>query len=130
MSEKLSLWMVLPARVRYSMAQQIYRVHKAGGTLMQGKVCLVTGANAGLGKTTALGLAKLGATVTLACRDQARGEAALAEIKTASSNDALELLLVDLSSLESVRRAAAEFSGRHQHLDVLINNAGIFKNQR
>jgi NAD(P)-dependent dehydrogenase (short-subunit alcohol dehydrogenase family) len=97
---------------------------------MQGNVCLVTGANAGLGKAAALGLAKLGATVVLACRDQARGEAALAEIKAASHNEAVELLLVDLSSLVSVRRAASEFTQRHQRLDVLINNAGIFKRQR
>jgi retinol dehydrogenase-14 len=97
---------------------------------MQDHVCLVTGANAGLGKATALGLARLGATVVLACRDQMRGEAALADIKATSGNQAVDLLLVDLSSLASVRSAAADCTRRHPRLDVLINNAGIFTRQR
>jgi NAD(P)-dependent dehydrogenase (short-subunit alcohol dehydrogenase family) len=53
---------------------------------MNGKVCLVTGSSSGLGKDTAMGLAQLGATVILGCRDKQRGEVALAEIKTASGN--------------------------------------------
>jgi len=59
---------------------------------MQGKVCLVTGANAGLGKATAIGLAKLGATVILGCRDKQRGESAQAEIRAASENEHVDLL--------------------------------------
>jgi NAD(P)-dependent dehydrogenase (short-subunit alcohol dehydrogenase family) len=97
---------------------------------MRGKVCLVTGSSSGLGKATALGLAQLGATVILGCRDKQRGETALNEIKTASDNQLVELMLIDLSLQNSVRSMVAEFEKRYDHLDVLINNAGIFKNRR
>ena len=53
---------------------------------MTGKVCLVTGANSGIGRVTALALARLGAQVVLVCRDRARGEAAMAEIKQATGS--------------------------------------------
>src|SRR5207249_1955619 len=97
---------------------------------MHGKVCLVTGSSSGLGKATALGLAQLGATVILGCRDKERGEAALAEIRTASGHEAIELMLVDLSVQQSVREMVAIFKKRHPRLDVLINNAAVFKNRR
>ena len=97
---------------------------------MHGKICLVTGSSSGLGKATALGLAQLGATVILGCRDKQRGEAALAEIKIASGNQMVELMLIDLSLQHSVRSIIAEFESRFDRLDVLINNAGVFKNQR
>ena len=97
---------------------------------MHGKVCLVTGSNSGLGKATAMGLAQLGATVILGCRDKQRGEAALMEIKAASGNQLIELMLIDLSLQHSVHSMVAEFEKRYDHLDVLINNAGIFKNRR
>jgi len=69
---------------------------------MQGKVCLITGANSGIGKATALGLARMGATVVMVCRDRTRGEEAQREIKTQSGNDAVDLLLADLSSQQSI----------------------------
>src|SRR5947209_6121215 len=97
---------------------------------MHGKVCLVTGSSSGLGKATALGLAQLGATVILGCRDKERGEAALAEIKAASGHEASELMLIDLSVQQSVREMAAAFKQRYPRLDVLINNAAVFKNRR
>jgi NAD(P)-dependent dehydrogenase (short-subunit alcohol dehydrogenase family) len=96
---------------------------------MRGKVCLVTGSSSGLGKATALGLAQLGATVILGCRDTQRGEAALAEIKAASGNQVVELMLVDLSLMQSVRSMVEEFEKRYDRLDVLINNAGVFKHR-
>ncbi len=92
---------------------------------MEGKVCLVTGANSGIGKQTALGLARMGATVVMVCRSKERGEAAMAEIKNGSGNDAVDLLLTDLSSQAQIRKLAKEFKDRYQRLDVLINNAGI-----
>ena len=92
---------------------------------MTGKVCIVTGANAGIGRETALGLARLGATVVMVCRDRARSEAALREIKNQSSNGRVELMLCDLSSQNSIRQCAQDFTQRHQRLDVLINNAGV-----
>src|SRR2546421_7246829 len=94
------------------------------------KICLVTGSSSGLGRATALGLAKSGATVLLGCRDKQRGEAALAEIKAASGSANIDLLLLDLSVQESVRRMVAEFQKRYDCLDVLINNAAVFKKQR
>ncbi len=97
---------------------------------MQGKICLITGANAGIGKVTALELAKQGATVVIVARDRGRGEAACAEIRAQSNNQAVELLLADLSSLATVRRLATEFSARYPRLDVLINNAGLYMSQR
>ncbi|TMD58477.1 MAG: SDR family NAD(P)-dependent oxidoreductase [Chloroflexi bacterium] len=97
---------------------------------MRGKVCLVTGSSSGLGRATAHGLAKLGATVILGCRDRQRGELTQAEIRTASGNESVDLLLVDLSVLASVRAMAAEFEKRYARLDVLINNAAVFKSSR
>lgn len=92
---------------------------------MNGNVCMITGANAGIGKTTALGLAKLGATVVMVCRNPDLGRAAAQEIKAASGNQAVDLLLADLSSQAAIRQLAADFTARYPQLHVLINNAGI-----
>jgi NAD(P)-dependent dehydrogenase (short-subunit alcohol dehydrogenase family) len=97
---------------------------------MSGKLCVVTGASAGIGKETALGLAKLGASVVLVCRDPERGETASREIKRISGSDAVELMICDLSSQTSIRQFASEFKSRHDRLDVLVNNAGVFLRQR
>lgn len=99
-------------------------------TTMQGKVCLITGANSGIGKATALGLAQMGATVVMVCRDRARGEEAQREIKTKSGNDAVDLLIADLSSQQSIRQLADTIRQRYPHLHVLINNAGAGFTQR
>ena len=95
-------------------------------TYMQGKICMITGANSGIGKATALGLAQMGATVVLVSRDRARGEEAQNEIKAKSGNDAIDLLLADLSSQQSIRQLVADFKQRYTRLHVLINNAGVF----
>lgn len=99
-------------------------------TDMQGKICLVTGSTSGLGKATAFALAQQHATVILGCRDKQRGEAVLAEIKAASPTANVDLLLLDLSVQQSIRTAMTEFENRYDHLDVLINNAAVFKRQR
>jgi len=91
---------------------------------MQGKVCIVTGANSGIGKATSLGLAQMGATVVMVCRDRTKGEEAQNEIKTKSGNDAVDLLLAELSSQESIRQLVENFQQHYKQLDVLINNAG------
>jgi NAD(P)-dependent dehydrogenase (short-subunit alcohol dehydrogenase family) len=93
-------------------------------TNRQGKVCIVTGANSGIGKATALGLAQMGATVAMVCRDQNKGEEAQNEIRTKSGNDAVDLMLADLSSQESIRQLAENFQQHYEQLHVLINNAG------
>lgn len=100
-------------------------------TAMQGKVCLVTGANSGLGKITARELAKMGATVIMVARSQARGEAALAEVQRASGSSAAHLMLADLSSMDATRQLAEQFKAQYNRLDVLVNNAGaIFKDRQ
>jgi NAD(P)-dependent dehydrogenase (short-subunit alcohol dehydrogenase family) len=93
-------------------------------TSMQGKVCLVTGANSGIGKATAQGLAQMGATIVMVCRDQTKGEKAQNEIKAKSGNAAVDLLLADLSSQESIRQLVEKFQRHYEQLHVLINNAG------
>ena len=91
----------------------------------RGRSVLVTGANAGLGRALAETFARRGDRVILACRDTTRGRAAAREIQAATGNDALEVLELDLASLDSVRRAADEVLGRRGPLDALVNNAGI-----
>ena len=91
---------------------------------MQGKTVLITGANQGIGKATALDLAQKGARVVVVARSADKGRAAVADIE-ARSGSPIELIVADLSSQVEVRRAAAEFRARHDRLDVLVNNAGV-----
>jgi NAD(P)-dependent dehydrogenase (short-subunit alcohol dehydrogenase family) len=93
-------------------------------TSLQGKICMVTGANSGIGKATALALAQMGATVVMVCRDRARGEEAQSEITTTSRNTAVALLQADLSSQQSIRQLVEHFQQHCTQLHVLINNAG------
>lgn len=97
---------------------------------MKDKVCIVTGGSRGIGKATALGLASHGAQVVVVCRDVTNGETAVAEIKRKSSNDAVALLLVDLSSQQQIKQFAADFTAKYDRLDLLINNAGIVARER
>src|SRR3989441_4784665 len=99
-------------------------------TTMNDKVVMVTGANSGIGKAASLVLAKMGATLVMVARNRERGEAARSEIVTKSGNNSIELLLADLSSLESVRQLVAEFRKKYSKLHVLINNAGLFNQRR
>ena len=92
---------------------------------MAGRVCAVTGASSGIGKATSVALAGLGATVILVCRNQARGEAALADVAAAAGETARPSLeLADLSSMEQVRALAVRL-GKLPAVHVLINNAGL-----
>ena len=90
-----------------------------------GRVAVVTGANTGIGYETALALAKKGAHVILACRSQAKGEEAIEKIKALQPSGSVELMLLDLSSLDLVRAFAETFGAAHGRLDLLINNAGV-----
>jgi len=91
---------------------------------MAGRICMVTGASSGIGKETSKKLVELGATVVMACRNQKRGEKAMSEIMAGSNDAEVELLLVDFTSLNSVRGLAKEFLEKHDSLHVLVNNAG------
>lgn len=89
------------------------------------KVALVTGANTGIGRATALELAKQRYHVFLACRSVEKGNEAVAHVREATKSDRAELLVLDLASLASVREAAATFLKRELPLPLLINNAGV-----
>lgn len=91
---------------------------------MTGKTCVVTGANSGIGKETALGLARVGARVVLVCRNREKGQAALEDIRRESGSSDLELLIADMSSQASVRALAEQIRQKCSRLDVLVNNAG------
>lgn len=97
---------------------------------MDGRVCMVTGANSGIGKETAVALARMGATVVMVSRDRQKGEAAMAEVRTRSRHERVELLLADFASQQSIRRLAADFRAGHPLLHVLVNNAGAFNARR
>ncbi len=97
---------------------------------MHGKICLVTGSTSGIGKATALGLAKLGATVVMVARDKDRGEATRSEIQMKGGNGSVDLLLADLASQASIRQLAQDFGQKYSRLDVLVNNAGISPTKR
>ncbi len=97
---------------------------------MQGKVCLITGATSGIGLVTAQALAQHGAQVVLVGRDAARGAQSVAQIKQATGNDAVDLLLADLSSQADVATLAQTFQQRYERLDVLVNNAGAIFTER
>jgi NAD(P)-dependent dehydrogenase (short-subunit alcohol dehydrogenase family) len=91
---------------------------------MQGKVVVVTGSNVGIGLETAVGVAALEATTVLACRNQAKAEAAAKEVTQRTWNDDVHVVPLDLADLASVRKAADDILTRWDRLDVLVNNAG------
>ena len=91
---------------------------------------MVTGSSSGIGKATALGLAKMGATVVMVCRDAVRGEAAMNKIRRKSSNENISLMMADLSSQQAIRKLAKDYAENHSKLHVLMNNAGVFLAKR
>jgi NAD(P)-dependent dehydrogenase (short-subunit alcohol dehydrogenase family) len=97
---------------------------------MNDKICIVTGANSGIGKETAAALAEQGATVAIVCRDRAKGERAVADVVRRSKNDRVSLFVADLSSHASVREVAAEPDAALPRVDVLVNNAGLIMGER
>ena len=97
---------------------------------MKDKTVIVTGGNNGIGLETAVGLASLGAHVVITARNQAKGEAALADVKKRADSDNVELMLVDFASLASIRDFGEKFKTKHDRLDVLVNNAGGINTSR
>jgi NAD(P)-dependent dehydrogenase (short-subunit alcohol dehydrogenase family) len=95
-----------------------------------GKDCIVTGANSGIGKAVAKELARMGGRVTMVCRDQIKGNVAKKEIEDASGSKSVDLMLADLSSLQSVRTLASKYKENHDKLHILVNNAGLILGKR
>jgi retinol dehydrogenase 12 len=93
---------------------------------MKNSICLITGASEGVGKVTALELAKKGFTIVIAARNADKAVALQKEIETLTCNTNCDYIVADLRSLEQVRQLAATFRLRYSTLDVLINNAGVF----
>ena len=91
---------------------------------MTGKVCMVTGSTTGIGRATALELARRGATVILVGRNAQRGSDTMSAIKRDTGNDSVSFIQADLSSRAGVHKLAQEFQSGHRHLHVLVNNAG------
>jgi NAD(P)-dependent dehydrogenase (short-subunit alcohol dehydrogenase family) len=91
---------------------------------MNGKTILITGANQGIGKASAVALGRMGATLVLVCRNETKAREAIVDIEKAGAKN-VELLVGNLASLADVRRIAAEFISSHERLDVLMNNAGV-----
>jgi len=103
---------------------------------MEGTVCVVTGANSGIGKAASKGLARLGARVVMVCRDPERGRDAQAEIQAVaqkahpSHEDVVDLYVADLAVQDEVYHLGETLRADYDRLDVLINNAGVFLAER
>jgi len=100
------------------------------GSELEGKDCVVTGANSGIGKELTRELAASGARVFMVCRNREKGQAALEELAEATGSERLELLTADVSSMSSIRAFAEDFEHRTPKVDVLMNNAGIYLPKR
>ncbi|MCF8303572.1 MAG: SDR family oxidoreductase [Bacteroidales bacterium] len=92
---------------------------------MKEKTILITGATDGIGKETARQIAETGAYTIVHGRNKERLKAAVQEIKQSTGNDSIDSIVADFSSLQNVRQMAAEVQDRYDHLDVLLNNAGV-----
>jgi NAD(P)-dependent dehydrogenase (short-subunit alcohol dehydrogenase family) len=97
---------------------------------LTGKTCIVTGASTGIGRETALGLARLGARVLVVCRSPARGRASVDHIRGETGSASVELMLSDLSAQASVRRLARDILEQCPQIHVLVNNAGVYRSRR
>ena len=93
---------------------------------MKNKICLITGATAGIGEVTALKLAGMGATVIGVGRNPAKCDASATQIRAETGNSNVEYLLADLSSQAQIHTLAETFRQKYDRLDVLVNNAGAF----
>jgi retinol dehydrogenase-14 len=98
--------------------------------VVQGKVVVITGSNIGIGLETAVGLASMGATTVLACRNPQKAAAAATEVRSRSTNDDIHVVSLDLADLASVRKCADAILEQWPKLDVLVNNAGGIWSER
>jgi NAD(P)-dependent dehydrogenase (short-subunit alcohol dehydrogenase family) len=97
---------------------------------MNGKVIVITGGNTGIGKEAAVALAAGGAQVVITSRNEERGRTARQEIAERSGNESVDVMSLDLASFRSIRSFATDVLDRFDHLDVLVNNAGLILHRR
>lgn len=93
---------------------------------MQGKICVITGANAGIGFETAKALAEKGAEIVMISRNETKGQAAREQIVQAGGHERVHLMLADMSSQQQIRDVGAQIRDRWPKIDVLVNNAGTW----
>lgn len=94
------------------------------------KTAVITGSNAGIGFETALALAKMDYKVWLMCRNEQKAQKAVADLKQKSGNSNIDYVIADLASKEQIKAAAEKIHAEFDHLDTLINNAGIWLSKR
>lgn len=128
----LIVYSIGPAVVLGYLAHRFYFAggHCKSKKRLDGKVTIVTGSNCGIGYETALDFAKRGAHVILACRDLKRSQPAADKIILESSNNKVEVEILDLASQQSVRDFAERIKKRFKRIDILVNNAGLFLDDR
>jgi NAD(P)-dependent dehydrogenase (short-subunit alcohol dehydrogenase family) len=97
---------------------------------LDGKTILLTGATEGIGKSAALDFARRGANLVIVGRNEEKTKNVLGELRQASNNDHLEMLVADLSRVSEMRKLASDFLAKHDRLDVLANNAGAYFTSR
>ncbi|MCK4847574.1 MAG: SDR family oxidoreductase [Candidatus Heimdallarchaeota archaeon] len=98
--------------------------------LMKDRICMITGANSGIGKITALELAKMDARIIMVCRNKNKGIQAQREILEKTGNPDIDLMVADLSSQASIRNFADKFEEKYDALHILIQNAGTMMKKR
>ncbi|TMW47051.1 hypothetical protein DOY81_007867 [Sarcophaga bullata] len=127
---EIFFWVCVAALIMFLLRRLIEGPFYRKTNRIDGKVVIVTGCNTGIGKETALELARRGARLYMACRDAARCEAARLEIIERTQNPNIFNRTLDLSSLSSVRQFAERFLAEEQRLDILVNNAGVMATPR
>jgi dehydrogenase/reductase SDR family member 12 len=113
------------SRIGYRLRQHGWSRIDPPPDALRDRTAVVTGANSGIGKAIAAGLAALGGTVVMTVRDQERGEQARAEIAATQPNANLQVAVCDVTDLAAVRTLAAELTSRLSQLDVIVHNAGV-----
>ena len=97
---------------------------------MKGKVVVITGSNSGIGRITATEIAKMGAQVVMVCRNEQKAKAVQEDINALTGLGNCDLFICDISSHASIKNFAKEIRMRYNHIDVLINNAGVIVGER
>lgn len=97
---------------------------------MQDKVCVITGANSGIGKSTTIEIAKMGASIAMVCRNQTKAEKAKEEIVKESKNSNIEIFLCDFADQDQIKEVAKQLVDHYPTIDILINNAGFISTSK